>query len=309
MRELVRLPMRFRHLDLNLIVYLDALLAERSVTRAAERVHISQSAMSDALARLRGYFQDKLFVQVGRSMMPTPLAEAILQPIRDILLQVESVASSNVQFDPKNSRRKIGILASDYVADVLLNKVLLRLSREAPGISVEIHPFSGSFVQDFEQGNLDLLITPRGYATERHPSVTLYTEDFTCVVWKDSTKIGRRMTFEEYKSLGHIRVNLGDWRISTYDEWFLKHRGDIRRIELAVPSFRMGLQFVAGTERVLTCHRRHARMYAKQYGLRLVDAPFDIPPIEMQMQWHKYREHDPALSWFRNLMQSVASKI
>lgn len=130
--------MRFRRLDLNLIVYLDALLAERSVSRAAERVHISQSAMSDALARLRDYFQDKLFVQVGRSMVPTPLAQSMAQPVRDVLLQIELVASSNVQFDPLNSRRKIGILASDYVADVLLNKVLLRLSREAPGISVEI---------------------------------------------------------------------------------------------------------------------------------------------------------------------------
>jgi LysR family transcriptional regulator, nod-box dependent transcriptional activator len=301
--------MRFRRLDLNLIVYLDALLAERSVSRAAERVHISQSAMSDALARLRDYFQDKLFVQVGRSMVPTPLAQSIAQPVRDVLLQVESVASSNVQFDPLNSRRKIVILSSDYVADVLLNKVLLRLSREAPGISVEIRPFTGTFVREFEQGNLDLLITPRGYASERHPRATLYTEDFICVVWKGNSKIGKRMSFEQYKSLGHIRVNLGDWRISTYDEWFLKHRGDIRRIELVVPSFRMGLQFVTGTERVLTCHRRHAQMYTKQYELKLVDAPFKIPPIEMQMQWHKYREQDPALSWFRGLMQSVASKI
>lgn len=129
--------MRFRHLDLNLIIYLDALFAERSVSRAAERVHISQSAMSDALARLRDYFKDRLFVQVGRSMVPTPLAQSIVQPIRDILLQVESVASANVQFNPRNSRCKIGILASDYVSDVLLQKVLLRLSREAPGISVE----------------------------------------------------------------------------------------------------------------------------------------------------------------------------
>jgi LysR family nod box-dependent transcriptional activator len=113
--------MRFRHLDLNLIIYLDALLTERSVSRAADRVHISQSAMSDALARLRDYFQDKMFVQVGRSMVPTPLANSIAQPVRDILLQIESVASSNVQFDPRTSQRKIGILASDYVADVLLN--------------------------------------------------------------------------------------------------------------------------------------------------------------------------------------------
>jgi LysR family nod box-dependent transcriptional activator len=107
--------MRFRHLDLNLIIYLDALLAERSVSRAAERVHISQSAMSDALARLRVYFKDKLFVQVGRSMVPTALAASMLQPIRDVLLQVDSIASSNVQFDPRTSRRNISILASDYV--------------------------------------------------------------------------------------------------------------------------------------------------------------------------------------------------
>jgi len=301
--------MRFRHLDLNLIIYLDALLAERSVSRAAERVHISQSAMSDALTRMRDYFQDKLFVQVGRSMVPTPLAASMLQPIRDILLQVDSVASANVQFDPRSSRRNIRILASDYVTDVLLNRVLLRMSGEAPGISAEIRPFTGSFVQDFEQGNLDLLITPRGYASGRHPSATLYTEDFVCVVWKDNKKIGKRLTFEQYKNLGHIRVRIGDWRISTYDEWFLKHRGDVRRIELVVPSFHMGLQFVAGTERVLPCHRRHARMYAKQYDLKLIQAPFDIPPIELQMQWHKYRDQDPALTWFRQLLQSVATKI
>ena len=153
------------------------------------------------------------------------------------------------------------------------------------------------------------MITPRGYASERHPSATLYTEDFTCVVWKGNSKIGTRMTFEQYKSLGHIRVNLGDWRISTYDERFLTHRGDIRKIELVVPSFRMGFQFITDTDRVLTCHRRHARMYAKQYELKLVEAPFDIPPIELQMQWHKYRDQDPALSWFRDLMQSVAKKI
>jgi LysR family nod box-dependent transcriptional activator len=301
--------MRFRHLDLNLIIYLDALLAERSVSRAAERVHISQSAMSDALARLRVYFKDKLFVQVGRSMAPTPLAASMLQPIRDILLQIESVASANVQFDPCNSRRNISILASDYVTDVLLNRALLRMSREAPGITAEIRHFTGSFVQDFEQGNLDLLITPRGYATAQHLSTSLHTEDFVCVVWKGNRKIGNRLTFDQYKSLGHIRVTLGDWRISTYDEWFLKHRGDIRRIELVVPSFRMALQFVTGTERVLTCHRRHARMYAKQYDLKLVKAPFDIPPIELQMQWHKYRDQDPALAWFRALLQSEAREI
>lgn len=301
--------MRFHRLDLNLLIYLDALLTERSVSKAAHRVHISQSAMSDALARLREYFEDRLFLQVGRSMTPTPLALSMLQPVRDILLQVESVASSKAQFDPLTSRRKITILASDYVTDVLLERVFAKAAKVAPGMSFEIKPFVGGFVEEFQRGDLDFLITPRGYASAEHPFDSLYKEAFTCVVWTGNTRIRTRLTPEAYETSGHISINLGDWRVSTYDEWYLKHRGSARKIELTVPSFRMGLQFVRGSGRILTCHRRHARLYADHYDLRLVRPPFEIPAIELVLQWHRYKEQDPALAWFRRLVRDSANQL
>jgi DNA-binding transcriptional LysR family regulator len=242
-------------------------------------------------------------------MVPTPLALSLVQPVRDILLQVESVASVSIQFEPATSRRKISLLSSDYAVDVLLGTAIRILEREAPGMQIEVRPFTSAFVQDFEQGDLDLLITPRGYASERHPSEPLYTEDFTCVVWSGNTIVRNRLSFDQYKRLGHVCVNLGGWRISTYDEWFLKHRGNVRRIEVTVPSFHMGFQFVTGSQRILTCHRRHAKMYAEACSLRIVEAPFEIPPIELVMQWHKHKDQDPALAWFRNVVKSVAQDI
>ncbi|OBZ97553.1 hypothetical protein ADU59_00630 (plasmid) [Pararhizobium polonicum] len=300
--------MRFRRLDLNLIIYLDALLTENSVSRAAERVNISQSAMSDALARLRSYFQDHLLVQVGREMVPTPLALSMKGSIRNVLLQVESVVSSALEFDAKTSTRRFRFLASDYVTDVLLAGLLLRLERVAPYITFDVRSFGGRFMEDFEQGDLDLLFTPKGYATDRHPTVTLFQESFVCVAWK-GMRLGGELTTDQFESMGHICVSLGDTRTSTYDEWFMKHRGETRHVAVTVPSFRVAFEFLTGSSRLLTCHRRHALKFAHQYELEILRPPFTIPPIDLQMQWHRYTENDPGLAWIRNEVLQFAKSI
>src|SRR5262245_4933192 len=112
--------MRFNRLDLNLLVALDALLAEQNITRAAERLHLSQSAVSGALARLREHFQDELLVQVGRRMTRTPLAESLAQPVREILAQVQATVERRPGFDPSTSDRQFSIMVSDYVTTVLM---------------------------------------------------------------------------------------------------------------------------------------------------------------------------------------------
>ncbi|MGA3128431.1 MAG: LysR family transcriptional regulator [Candidatus Korobacteraceae bacterium] len=301
--------MRFRNLDLNLLVQLDALLAEKSVSKAAKRVFLSQSAMSDALARMRDFFHDDLLVRVGRAMAPTPLAQSLQQPVRDVLIQIRSIASSTADFDPANSNRKITMLTSDYMVDVLLKKVIPVAAQQAPGIQFEFAPFTSNFREEFARGHLDLMIIPEGYTSEDHPSETLYQESWTCVVWSKNTSVGKKISFEQYKKMGHVCVNLGEWRVPTYEEWFLKRYGNIRRIEIVVPSFNMALQLVSGTQRIATCHLRHALMYAKQYSLRMVAPPFDIPPLKERVQWHKYMDRDPALVWFRGLLKSTAVKV
>lgn len=299
--------MRFHGLDLNLLVYLDALLEEESVSKAAARVFLSQSAMSDALNRVRHHFQDELLVQIGKKMTPTPLAESLKQPLRNILLQVESIASSTVQFDPAKSKHKLTVMATDYVSDVLLDKVIVNMYRQTPGMEIELKNLTSSFVHDFERGQIDLLIAPESYASQSHPSEPLFEDQFTCVVWSGNKAIGKKLSFEQYKDAGHICVNMGDWRVPTHEEWVLKRYGNVRKIEVVVPSFGRAIQLIAGTNRIVTCHVCHAKLYQKTYSLRLLKPPFAIPPQKLSMQWHKYKDSDPALLWFRSVLKATAA--
>lgn len=300
--------MRFHNLDLNLLVSLDALLNERSVSKAANRVFLSQSAMSDALARLRSYFNDELLVQVGKTMVPTPMAQSLVRPVRDVLIQIQAIAASSPDFDPAKSTRRITIMCSDYTASVLMTRVMPRLAAEAPGMMLEFLSLTSRFQEEFDRGHLDLLIIPHGYASEDHPSELLFTEKFTCVTWSKNRLIGKSMTMEEYLSLGHICVNMGEWRVPTYEAWFLKRFGEERRkVEVVVPTFEMAMKLLTGTTRIATVHLRHAKMCAKQYSLRLIEPPFDIPPLKQTIQWHKYLAQDPALGWFRKLVKEAAA--
>jgi LysR family nod box-dependent transcriptional activator len=300
---------RLKNLDLNLLVYLEALLDEKSISRAAERVFLSQSAMSNALGRLREHFQDELLVQVGRTMAPTPLALSLLDPVRDVLIQIRSIAETTVDFDPSESKRKITIMTSDYITDVFLNRVITQIWRQAPGIRIELPPLTDGFYEDFERGRIDLLITPEHFLSEEHPSEPLYEDRFTCAVWSKNPLVGKKLTFEQYKKMGHVCVSLGEWRITTYDDWLLKRYGHVRNIEVVVPSFAMALKFVTGTHRIITCHLRHAEMYAKQYSLRLVEPPFEIPPLRERIQWHKHMDRDPALIWFCKVLKAAAAEM
>jgi LysR family nod box-dependent transcriptional activator len=300
---------RLKNLDLNLLVYLEALLDEKSISRAAERVFLSQSAMSNALGRLRDHFQDELLVQVGRTMTPTPLAQSLVEPVRAVLMQIRSISSATVEFDPAKSKRKITIMTSDYITDVFLNRVITQLWRQAPSIRIELPPLTAGFYEDFERGRIDLLITPEHFLSDEHPSEPLYEDRFTCAVWSKNPLVGNKLTFEQYKTMGHVCVSLGEWRTTTYDAWLLKRHGHVRNIEVVVPSFAMALKFVTGTHRIITCHMRHVQMYARQYSLRVVEPPFDIPPLRERIQWHKHMDRDPALVWFRKMLKSAASEM
>src|SRR3954464_7975342 len=136
--------MRYQRIDLNLLIALDALLAERNVTRAAERMHMTQSAMSGVLARLREYFDDQLLVPVGRAMKLTPRAESLIEPVRDILLKVDSTLGVRPEFEAATAQRHFVLIASDYVSNVLLAEVLRRIALVAPGLSFDVRPSSNS---------------------------------------------------------------------------------------------------------------------------------------------------------------------
>lgn len=297
--------MHFNRLDLNLLVALDALLAERNITRAAERVHLSQSAMSGALARLREYFGDELLVQAGRRMVPTPLGESLAAPVREVLLKVETTIQARPDFEAATSTRHFKLLMSDYASTVLMSRTLPRLEEEAPHVTIELLPYSEWQWETLERGEADFLIMPTRYLREGHPSEVLFEDSFTCIAWSGNELVGDSLSLAQYLALGHVAVRFGQQRIPAFDEWFFDHFGYSRRIEVIATSFNSIPQLLVGTRRIATIHRRLADFYARYLPLKFVAPPLEMPTLTEAIVWHKYRDGDPGSIWLREVLKAA----
>jgi DNA-binding transcriptional LysR family regulator len=296
--------------DLNLLVALDALLTERNVTRAGNRLNLSQSAMSGALARLRHYFRDELLVAVGRQMVLTPVAEGLVQPVRDILLQIRGTLGSKPQFDASTATRHLSLAVSDYVTEILMADVLRTARCEAPQITFELRPVGRRAAEDLESGELDFLIAPEGYVVSSQPTEILFEDTYTCVIWAGNKTVGKTMTLEQYLELGHVVVNVaGNEPPSNYDEQFLRRSNHRRRVEVSVPTFSIAPQLVVGTDRVATITTRLAAKCAEILPVRLMPLPIAMPAMVELLQWHKVHEYDPAHHWFRRLLRTVVQQL
>lgn len=299
--------MRFYGLDLNLLVVLDALLVEQNITRAGERLFLSQPATSAALGRLREYFQDELLVQKGRKMVRTPQGEALSQPIRDLLIQMRSTLENRSQFDPAQAQRKFVLMASDYVSTVLLPQVSRRLNELAPQASLEVIPPNDIPRDMIERGHIDLLVLPASHLAEGHPSQPLFEDKFVCMTCRDHPEIDASLSFEQYKQLGHVLARWGAHRVPSVDEWFLNRYNFERRVEVITNTFSKMPAFLPGTRRLATLHLRLALLCAQELPLKILTLPWDAPQLVMAMQWNRHQQHDPGLSWLRSLLAESAA--
>lgn len=300
--------MHFNRLDLNLLVALDALLTEQNITRASERVHLSQSAMSGALARLREYFGDELLVQVGRRMVPTPLGESLAAPVREVLLKVETTIQARPEFDPATSCRNFRLLMSDYVSTVLMAPALPRLQQLAPQVTFELLPYFESQWESLDRGEIDFLIMPTEYLRDGHPAETLFEDSYTCVVWAGNPLVGDAITLDQYLELGHIVVRFGQQRVPAFDEWFFNRFDRTRRIEIIATTFNAIPQLIIGTTRIATVHKRLAAFYARFLPLKFVAPPIEMPTLTEAIVWHKYRDPDPGNTWVRHMLKEAAGR-
>ncbi len=299
--------MRFQKLDLNLLVALDALLQERSVSLAAERIHLSQSATSSALGRLRDYFDDDLLVLKGRAMVLTPRGEELLEPVRAVLEQIRTTIAVTQPFDPAISSRTISMLASDYTVEVLLQRAMLEFAEEAPGISFEISPMADDLVEELQRGRADLLITIDTAISTELPSEQLWEDDFIVVGWSGNTALRQPMTRELYEALGHVTARFGWQRVPSFEEWALRSLSVQRRIEVVAPTFSSVASFLVGSQRIATMHRRLARKMARTMPLTLMETPFPIPSIRQTAQWATSSANDPAITWTVARLKQIAS--
>lgn len=301
--------MRFNKLDLNLLVALEALLTERSTTRAAERLHLSQSAMSGALARLREYFDDDLLVQVGRQMEPTPRAEALHEAVRDVLLRIDTSIAVQPQFDCTTSDREFRLFVSDYTQDVLMPHVFELAEQAGSRVRFHLQQQVTTPARSLERGEADLLVIPKAYCSPEHPADLLYEDIYVCVVWEHSRHASEGLTFEQYAQARHAVMQPSEAQQPVHETWFLQRYGVPRNIEIRTYSFAALPWLIVGTQRVATVHRLLAQRLAATLPIRLLPVPMPLPPLLQGLQWHKYRTQDPGIKWLRDLMHRAAGRL
>lgn len=297
--------MDFHNFDVGLLVALDALLTEKSVTRAGERLHLSQPATSIILGRLRQYFGNQLLVPSGRRMVLTPLAESLAQPVRNCLIQIQYTVASKTEFNPAASDRRFCLAASDYVTAILMPGVIEEVARQAPGITFELVRLDENMDQRLEKGEIDFLVRPSVYAIAMHPKEALFDDSHTCVVWNKNSLVNDKVSRNQFLKAGHIEIHFGH-APAIFEAWFAARYGALRRIEVVAQDFEVACRLVTGTNRIATVMSRMALQCAEYLPIRLVRPPFAIPRVTHCLQWHRYQDQDPGHIWIRGILKKAA---
>jgi DNA-binding transcriptional LysR family regulator len=300
--------MNIETLDLNLLLVLQALLQEQSVTRAGARIGLSQSATSHALGRLRDFFQDPLLIRTPQGMVLTARAEELIAPLADILRQLNRLVQPTL-FDPAMTQGKIRIAATNYATAVILPVVLKELTQVAPQVEVECHYWNSDVVEMCRKGIIDLgfgIVDIAEISDVR--SQTLFTEDFVSVVRANHPIAQTEVTLDSYIAWPHALITINNSLSSPVDR-ALAELGLKRKIMLRIPQFLAAPFIVAQTDFILTIPRRIALLIASTANLIVLELPIPMSRFGYLQIWHERHQADPFHSWFRQLVISQTSHL
>ncbi|WP_176704404.1 LysR family transcriptional regulator [Pseudomonas bananamidigenes] len=284
-----------RRIDLNLLVVLDALLAEQHVTRAAERLHLSQPAVSHALARLRDLLGDPLLVRAGSGLVPTARALELIAPLSEALAQVQSLLAPNT-FDPASARRIFRLAMSDYGAAIILPGLIRTLRTEAPGIDLQIrHASREGMVEGLLNGDIDLAAGVLPELPGELCSMPLFEERYVCLLDRQSLPAGGALDLPTYLSRPHVLLEMRGSGTPEIERTLTALR-ERRRVAVSLPHWSVAPQFISGTDLILTVASR-ALNGVDDKSLIVVPPPFEIAPFTFVSAWHKRRGGDQALNW------------
>ncbi len=284
-----------RRIDLNLLVILDALLSEQHVTRAAERLHLSQPAVSHALARLRDLLGDPLLVRAGAGLAPTARALELVAPLAEALAQVQSLLAPNT-FDPASARRTFRLAMSDYGAAIILPGLIRTLRAEAPGIDLQIsHASREGMVEGLLNGDIDLAAGVLPELPGELHSTPLFEERYACLLDRQSLPASGVLDLPTYLSRPHVLLEMRGSGTPEIERTLTALR-ERRRVAVSLPHWSVAPQFISGTDLILTVASR-ALKDVDDDSLIVVSPPFEIAPFTFVSAWHKRRGGDQALNW------------
>jgi DNA-binding transcriptional LysR family regulator len=299
--------MNLRSVDLNLLVALEALLRERHVTRAADRIGLSQPAMSNALGRLRHIFGDDLLVRTAKGMQPTPRAEQLLPQTQQLLKQIERVLEDDGSFQAKASKRKFSLRMSDLLSMLLLPNLLDNLRTSAPAVGLDIvHLSPARTVDALERDEIDLAVSMGLEHSHAISSRVLFSDSMVCLMSRKHALARKTLTLENLLAYRHLKVSMSPTDLRFVDD-VLSRKRLARDVALNVPHWLVVPHVLARTDHLAVMSGRFARKIAGS-TLVIKDLPFAPEPFDWSVYWHRRHETNQAIVWLRKLIFDTAAR-
>ncbi len=311
--------MNISRIDLNLLVYLDILLREKNVTKAADQLGITQPAMSNSLRRLRELFNDPLLIRTSQGMTPTERALELQPQVREILSNVEKAVQPATEFNLAESDRVFRIMASDYAESTLIPGLLKAIRHIAPNICLDILTPSDVTFQDVEKGKVDMAINRFDYLPQSFHQINVWRDNFTCLMSKNNP-ILEDFTLDTYLNAHHIWVSKTGMGVGVGMNpsdtqrlgWVDEALGEIdkqRHIRVFTRHYQVAALLAEQPDLIATLPRQAALLHIKHGDLVIKPPPFPIVPIELKVAWSPLLHHNPGHTWIRRLIVDVAQEI
>lgn len=293
-------------LDFNLIKALDALLTENSVTKAAERIGVTQPAMSGMLTRLRDAFGDPLFVRVQRGIFPTERAKRLALPVKQVLEHMENLLRP-YDFDPATSTHTFRIAATDYALRAVVIPFIARLKKAAPKMKIALMPIEkGNVNHKLERGEFDLVLLARNNTSDDLHARTLYNEHYVCVLREGHPlAASSTISIDQFCSADHLLVSYSGGQFKGTTDEALEKIGRERNVSLSLKCFSLVPDIIKSTDMIAVLP---SRLVSNIDGLNLLPAPLEISGFEQVAAWHERSHLDVAHQWVRNFLLETVSK-
>jgi DNA-binding transcriptional LysR family regulator len=310
--------MQAGRIDFNLLNYLDVLLRERNVTRAASHLGLSQPAMSNGLRRLRLLFDDPLLIRTSEGMTPTERANELQPVIRDVLSKIDKAVQPQTAFDATTAERVFRVMASDYAESTIFPRILQRLREQAPGISLDIMTPSDVSFLDVEQGKVDMVINRFDSIPQSFHQMDIWKDGFACL-FSVENPIRDNFNLDTYLQAQHVWVSKTGMgvgvginpddvqRLGWVDE-ALNKLGKKRHIAVFTRHYQAAMLMAEQNDLIVTIPARASKLQVNNPRVIVKEPPFHIPPIDLKMAWSPLLQNNPAHRWMRRLIVEVAKK-
>ncbi|MCT8165317.1 MULTISPECIES: LysR family transcriptional regulator [unclassified Pseudomonas] len=290
--------------DLNLLRIFDMLLREQNVSRAAERLALTQPTVSNALARLRDLLGDPLLVRVGRRMRPTPRALALEGPIRAALLQIEQTLGGAERFEPQHSRRQLRMALTDFAEQLCMPTLLNLLQDRAPHLRIDVVHLTPNLPADaLDRGELDLVLGRFDDVPARFERRPWRTETLQVAVRQGHPQVNGELDLKTFLAVRHLWVHGGQTR-GMVDQW-LAEQGLARQIAYTTPNYLQAAHLAASSDLGVVLPTQLARHFARLLPLQVFELPFALPPFQLELVHLAHRQHDPALAWLAERIMDI----